>query len=141
MSQNNQSKPNHQVALDVAFMERLLAEAKESPRLRVAYDLRTTPEDQSQRMLNAMLPGTQVPIHRHTTTTEVVTILYGRLTEIFFDEEGNETERFLMDVEGPVRGISIPLYQWHTVEVTEPCVILEAKDGPYEPAKPENLKV
>ena len=54
---------------------------------------------------------------------------------------GGETDRFLMDVNGPVRGISIPLYQWHTVEVTEPCVILEAKDGPYEPARPENLKV
>lgn len=126
--------------IDRKKLEELLAAAKESPRLRVAYDLRTTPEDQSQRMLNAMLPGTQVPIHRHTTSTEVVTILYGRMTEIFFDEEGNETERFLLDAQGDIRGISIPLYQWHTVEVTEPCVILEAKDGAYAPARPEDLR-
>ena len=137
MEQNNRN--NQDMVIDKKMLEGLLAAAKESPRLRVACDLRTTPEDQSQRMMNALLPGTQVPTHRHTASTEVVTILYGRVTEIFFDEEGNETERYLLDAQGDIRGISIPRGQWHTVEVTEPCVILEAKDGAYAPAKPEDI--
>lgn len=76
------------------FLESLFQKASESPRLRANYDLRTSPEDNSQRMLNALLPGTQVPIHRHPMSTENVICLYGRLDEVFFDDNGNEIARY-----------------------------------------------
>ncbi len=119
--------------IDRKILEELLAAAKESPRLRMVMDLRDSEKDQSQRMLNAMLPGTEVPIHRHETTSEMVAILYGRLTEVYYDENGQVTEKITLDANGECRAMSIPQGQWHTVEVTEPCVIIEAKDGPYKP--------
>ena len=117
----------------------LLEEARNSSRLRTAMDLRNSPEDQSQRMLNALLPGTQVPIHRHPLSSETIVVLYGHLTKIYFDEEGHITEEFQLGVDG-LMGLNIPKGQWHTVRVTEPCVIMEVKDGPYRPAQPEDLR-
>ena len=125
--------------IDQALFDRLLSEARTSPRLRMALDLRNTPEDKSQRMLNALLPGTQVPTHRHPHSSETVVVLHGRLTEVFFDEEGRTTEEMTLG-EGGLRGINIPRGQWHTVRVTEPCVIMEVKDGSYEPSLPEDLR-
>ncbi|MCR5780980.1 MAG: WbuC family cupin fold metalloprotein [Bacteroidaceae bacterium] len=121
------------------LMDDLSAKAQASPRLRMNLDLRNSPEDQSQRMLNAMLPGTVLPIHRHTTTSEVVIILRGKMDEMFYDENGNETHRFHLD---PTKGncaLSIPRGIWHSVEVFEPTVIFEAKDGPYAPLAPEDI--
>ena len=127
--------------------EELLAalqeQAKGSERKRMNFDLRTTPEDTSQRMLNFLEPGTVVPIHRHEDTTETVVCLKGRLDMIFFEELPN------MDAGGPGRefvetlrteispaegkyGIQIPQGAWHTIEVKEPSVIFEAKDGAYK---------
>ena len=133
----------------------LLAElhekAKGNERLRQNFDLRTSPEDGSQRMLNVLEPGTRVPIHRHTKTSETVVCLEGCLDEIFFEELPN------MDAGGPVHngemaldescfkevarfrvcpregtfGIQIPKMSWHTIEVHEPSTIFEAKDGKY----------
>lgn len=114
----------------------LLEQAKSNPRLRQALDLRTTPEDGSQRMLNALIPGTQVPIHRHTSSAETAIILYGHIDEIYFDNEGNETECHSLHVGD---GLQIPIGQFHTVEVHEPSILLEVKDGAYMPAKPEDL--
>ena len=125
--------------IDNTLMDELMQKAQESPRLRMNLDLRTTPEDQSQRMLNAMLPGTVLPIHRHMASTEVVVMLRGRMDEVFFDDEGHETERFHLDPTTGNCGLSIPLGQWHTVEVFEPTVILEAKNGPYTPLSPEDV--
>ena len=84
--------------IDRKILEELLAAAKESPRLRMVLDLRDSEKDQSQRMLNAMLPGTEVPIHRHETTSEMVAILYGRLTEVYYDENGQITEKITLDL-------------------------------------------
>lgn len=114
----------------------LLEQAKVNPRLRQALDLRTTSEDKSQRLLNALIPGTQVPIHRHTTTDETAFILYGHIDEIYFDNEGNEIERHSLCVGD---GLQIPVGQFHTVEVFEPSILLEVKDGVYSPAKPEDI--
>ena len=114
----------------------LLEQAKDNPRLRQAMDLRTTSEDQSQRLLNALLPGTVVPIHRHTTTTETAIILYGCIDEIYYDNDGNETSRHPLHVGD---GLQIPVGQFHTVEVYEPSILLEVKDGAYAPAKPEDM--
>ena len=84
----------------------LLEQAKVNPRLRQALDLRTTPDDQSQRLLNALIPGIQVPIHRHPTTDETAVILYGHIDEIYFDAEGNETSRHSLYVG---EGLQIPV--------------------------------
>lgn len=125
--------------IDNTLMNDLMAKAQASPRLRMNFDLRTTPQDNSQRMLNALLPGTELPIHRHTASTEVVVILRGRMDEIFFDEQGRETERFHLDPTAGNCALSIPLGTWHTVEVFEPTVIFEAKDGAYAPLSPEDV--
>lgn len=114
----------------------LLEQAQENPRLRQALDLRTTDEDQSQRLLNALIPGTKVPIHRHTASAETAVILYGYIDEIYFDAEGNETSRHSLRVG---EGLQIPVGQFHTVEVHEPSILLEIKDGAYLPVKPEDM--
>ena len=144
--------------IDKQLLDNLLAQAAESPRLRMNLDLRTSESDGSQRMLNALLPGTVLPIHRHTKTTETLVLLRGRMEEIFYEEgtvsawDGDsrckdlcrrkvlrETSRVLLEAGGDVQGLSIPVGQWHTVNVLEPTVILECKDGKYEPLAPEDV--
>lgn len=127
------------MVLDSVLLDALLKKASESERLRIAYDLRTSCDDNSQRMLNALLPGTVVPVHRHPATAETVMILRGSLTEVFYDEEGRETNRFVLSAANGLYGVQIPVGQWHSVIVTEPCVILEVKDGKYAPVSPDDV--
>ena len=121
--------------IDKLLIERLFEQAKESPRLRMNYDLRTSSADTSQRMLNALLPGTEVPIHRHESTSETVVCICGRLEEIIYEEMPDGTfqevsRNLLCPSEGKF-GIQIPVGAWHTICVLEPSVIFEAKDGAY----------
>lgn len=125
--------------LDNELLDDLLARAEESPRLRTNMDLRNSGEDQSQRMLNAMLPGTAVPVHRHRTTSETTVVLRGQMVMVFYDDSGAQTARYLLGPETGCYGVQIPVGQWHTVEVIEPTVILEVKDGPYTPLAPEDV--
>ena len=126
--------------INKSLLDNLLEQAAASPRLRMNYDLRTSLEDGSQRMLNAMLPGTVLPIHRHTKTTEVLVLLRGRMEEIFYEENPlRETSRVLLEAGGDVQGLSIPVGQWHGINVLEPTVILECKDGAYEPLAQEDM--
>ena len=113
------------------LIDKLFVEAKENPRLRQNLDLRTSAEDSSQRMLNALLPGTVVPVHRHPNSTENVFLLCGKLVEVIYDEDGNVKERILLDPVAGNYGCVVPQGAWHTVEVLEPSVIYEAKDGKY----------
>lgn len=134
--------------IDNKFISKLLSEAVENPRLRQNYDLRTSSDDNSQRMLNALLPGTVVPIHRHPHSTENVLLLHGKLVEVFYEEERagdgieqkqdmaigrrlHETARIVLDPSFGSYGCVVPAGVWHTVEVLEPSVIYEAKDGKY----------
>lgn len=113
------------------YLEKLFLDAKASPRLRYNIDLRNSEHDGSQRMLNILLPGTKVDIHRHPMSSESVFCLFGCLDEILYDENGLETGRIrLCPAEGKY-GCQIPAGKWHTVEVHEPSVIFEAKDGRY----------
>ena len=116
-------------------LDELTAKAKESPRLRMNLDLRDSAEDTSQRMLNAIEPGSPLPIHRHQKTSETVVCLRGRLVEEFYDDlERICTERIELSPNGPVVALNIPAGQWHTVQSLESgTVILEMKNGAYEP--------
>ena len=136
--------------IDNILLDSLFEQAKVSERKRMNYDLRTSAEDTSQRMLNALLPGTVVPIHRHEDTTETVVCLKGRLEEIIYEEvveysreETSRTEEVVRKVsfkevsrhlicpaEG-LYGVQIPAGAWHTIHVIEPSVIFEAKDGKF----------
>lgn len=117
------------------ILDELTAKAKESPRLRMNLDLRDSAEDTSQRMLNAIEPGSPLPIHRHQKTSETVVCLRGRLVEEFYDDlERTCTERIELSPNGPVVALNIPAGQWHTVHALESgTVILEMKNGKYEP--------
>lgn len=118
-----------------AILDKLTEEAKASSRLRMNLDLRNSADDQSQRMLNAIEPGSVVPIHRHQKTSETVVCLRGRLVEEYYDElERICTEAIELKPNGQTVALNIPAGQWHTVRALESgTVILEVKDGPYEP--------
>ena len=121
-------------------LDELTAKAKGCERLRMNYDLRTSLDDTSQRMLNALEPGTVVPIHRHRTTAETVIIVRGRVKEFLYDESGNLTEEILMEVGGDCPVLQIPAGQWHTIEALESgTVIFEAKDGAFAPLSEEDI--
>ena len=126
--------------LNKEFLDTLTAQAKASPRLRQNYDLRNTPDDNSQRMLNALEPGTVLPIHRHLHTSESVAMLRGKAVWIFYDGQGHETSRHLIEAGGENPGIVVPMGQWHTLECLESgTVIMECKDGAYEPLTEEEI--
>lgn len=113
------------------LIARLFEDAALNPRLRVNVDLRNSASDASQRMLNALLPGTKVDIHRHPMSAESVICLCGRLDEVLYDDNGNEIGRIHISPADGLYGCQIPAGAWHTVEVFEPSVIFEAKDGRY----------
>ena len=119
------------IKIDEKLINDLFDKAVVSDRKRMNYDLRTSSNDGSQRMLNALLPGSIVPIHRHPKSNENVLLLCGKLVEVIYDAEGNETERIHLDPSVGNFGCVVPAGSWHTVEVLEPSVIYEAKDGKY----------
>lgn len=123
------------MTINQAILDDLTAKAKESPRLRMNLDLRNGNDDTSQRMLNAIEPGSEVPIHRHQKTSETVVCLRGRVVEEYYDElERTCTEAIELSPNGPVVALNIPAGQWHTLRSLESgSVILEMKDGKYEP--------
>ena len=117
-----------------ALLDSLTAQAQASPRRRMNLDLRNSPSDGSQRMLNALEPETVLPIHRHRKSSETVVCLRGRLREIFYSDAGEVTEVIDLAPGSGCVAVNIPIGQWHTVQSLESgTVILEAKDGPYEP--------
>ena len=121
-------------------MFELSAKAKECERLRMSSDLRTTVDDCSQRILNALEPGTVVPIHRHQNTAETVVVLRGSLKEFFYNDKGELVNEYLLQAGGECVGVQIPAGQWHGIEVLEPdTVIFEGKDGPYAPLTDEDI--
>ena len=119
------------IQIDKKLINELFDKAVVSDRKRKNYDLRTSSNDGSQRMLNALLPGSIVPIHRHPKSNENVILLCGKLVEVIYDAEGNEIERIHLDTSVGNFGCVVPAGSWHTVEVLEPSVIYEAKDGKY----------
>ena len=128
--------------IDNSLLDQISAQAKNSSRLRQHYDLRDSADDTSQRMLNAMEPGTVIPIHRHTGTSEDVIVLRGRAEEVFFDDNGNETGRWLLVPGSDTPAIHVPMGQYHTCQSLEHgTVIVEFKNTKYDPETTEDLLV
>ena len=122
------------MVIDKNILDELSAQAKVNPRLRQSMDLRNSPEDLSQRMLNALEPGTVMPIHRHQKTSESVVILRGKIEWIFYDNDGNETERVTLDANGEQRMLNVEKDRWHSLVCLESgSVLYESKDGAYHP--------
>ena len=121
--------------IDNLLLDKLTIEAQASTRLRMHYDLRNSEADSSQRMLNAIEPGSVVPIHRHQKTSETVVVLRGRVVEEYYDDlERMCTATYDLAADGPICALNIPAGQWHTLRALESgTVILEMKDGSYEP--------
>jgi len=126
--------------INQALLDALTAQAKASPRLRMNLDLRNTPADQSQRMLNALEPGTVMPIHRHRATSETVVVLRGKVKWLYYNDKGELTDTILVEANGDISGLCVPIGQWHSIECLESgSVILETKDGPWEAMKEEDM--
>ena len=139
------------IQIDKNLIRELYDKAVVNPRLRMNFDLRTSPDDGGQRMLNALMPGTVVPIHRHPMSNETVICLSGKLVEVIYEEVDiakdfpmgmdaqdvpsgkrfKESARYMLDPSLGNFGCVVPAGAWHTVEVMEPSVIFEAKDGKY----------
>ena len=124
------------------LLDELAEQAKASPRQRMHYDLRNTPEDQSQRILNAMEPGTVLPVHRHMMSSETIVMLRGRGLWHYYNDDGQRTDTFEVSADGDVCGLSVPKGQWHNSEILESgTVIMECKEGKWEPLAEKDLLV
>ena len=128
------------MVIDSLLFDKLTVQAKASPRLRANLDLRNSDADSSQRMLNAIEPGSVVPIHRHQKTSETVVVLRGRVVEEYYSSDGVVEASYELAAGGPICALNIPAGQWHTLRALESgTVILEMKDGPYEPISPADI--
>ncbi len=122
------------------ILDELTAKAKENPRLRCNLDTRNSADDQSQRMLNALEPGTVMPIHRHLASSETVIIIRGRIRWLFYNEQGRITESTELWSDGDVRMLNVEKGRWHSLECLESgSVLFEAKDGPYHPLEEDEI--
>ena len=121
------------LSIDKTFIIKLLSDAEHNSRRRQNYDLRNSDSDTSQRMLNSLIPDTKIPIHRHMSTSETFILIKGHVSEVFYDDEGNETERIELNPDIEMYGVQIPAGVWHTLIVHEASIIMEVKDGAYAP--------
>lgn len=122
------------------LLNEVTQQAKESPRLRMNHNLHDSLESKAQRLLNALEPGTVLPIHRHPNTAETYILLRGKIKVMFYNDRKEMTESWLLDPMAGGYGVHIPANQWHTLEVMESgTVIFEVKDGPYMPLERENI--
>lgn len=126
--------------IDETLLDQVTAEAQASPRLRMNYNFHETLDAPAQRLLNALEPGTVLPIHRHMYTAETYVVLRGRLNVDFYNEDRQVTAHYELDPTKGAYGVNIPRGQWHTIEVLcSGTVIFEVKDGPYMPLAPADI--
>lgn len=126
--------------IDNKLLDEITSAAEVSPRLRMNYNLHDSLDAKAQRLLNVLLPGTPLPVHRHIHTAETYVLLRGKMFVVFYDDLGVQTERFLLNPTIGNYGIQIPKGQWHGVEIVEPSTIFEVKDGPYMPLQPKDIQ-
>ena len=121
------------------LLDNVTVNAEESPCVPMNYNLHDSLDAIAQRLINVLLPGTPLPIHRHKHTAETYIILRGKMFVVFYNDLGAQTERILLDPTNGNYGVQIPKGQWHGIEVIEPSAIFEVKDGPYTPLEPEDM--
>lgn len=124
--------------IDNNLLDEVTVKAEESPRFRMNFNLHNSLDAKSQQLINVLLPGTVLPIHRHKHTAETFILLRGKMFVVFYNDLGAQIERFLLDPTIGNYGVQIPAGQWHGIEVIEPSAIFEVKDGPYTPLQPED---
>ncbi len=127
------------MVIDNILLNKVTIDARQSRRLRMNYNLHDSLDAKAQRLINVLLPGTILPIHRHRHTAETYVILRGKMSVVFYNDNGKETERFLLNPTIGNYGVQIPKGQWHTVEIIEPSAIFEVKDGPYMPLDSKDI--
>ena len=126
--------------IDKNLLDQVTEQAEKSNRLRMNYNLHDSLDAKAQRLLNALEPGTELPIHRHRHTAETYIVLRGSINVIFYDNNKTTIEQHLVTHSQGVYGVHIPAGQWHTLEVMESgTVIFEVKDGPYRPLGGEDI--
>ena len=126
--------------LNKELFYKIAEEAAKSPRLRKNYDLRDSEDENGQRMLNVLLPGTKTPIHRHKETSEVVICIYGSAIERFYDSEGNETEVVRLAAGSEIPGVVVEIGRFHSLEATDEMgVVCGMKAGKYLPMQSNDI--
>lgn len=125
--------------IDDALLDKVLAQAEENERLRINYNFHKTLDANAQRLLNALVPGTHLPIHRHWYSDETFMLIRGRIVVVLYNDNKEEIKRTELDTSKGKYGVHIPVGVWHTVEVYEPSVIFEVKDGPYMPISENDI--
>lgn len=124
------------------LLTNLIDEARKSSKLRASFDLRNTQDDNSQRVLHAMEPGSVIPIHRHMASSETSVLIRGALKMLIFNDDGTLKETFVVDTKNAISFYMIPIGTWHTCEVLESGTIMfEAKDGRYEAITEDDIMV
>lgn len=121
------------------LLDDITSMAEESPRLRMNHNFHESLDAKAQRLINVLLPGTIIPIHRHQHTAETYALLRGKMIVIFYNDLGEQMDRYMLDPTIGNYGVHIPKGQWHGIEVLEPSAIFEVKDGPYAPLQPEDI--
>lgn len=126
--------------IDNELLNEVSRQAKTNPRLRMNYNFHTSTESSVQRLLNALEPGTKIPVHRHRNTDETYILLRGCIKILFYDDNGCEIESEIINPQQASYGIHIPAGQWHSLEVlASESVIFEVKEGPYIPLRSEDI--
>lgn len=126
--------------INLELLNKVSSEAKQSPRLRMNYNFHQSLEDKCHRMLNAVEPRTEVPIHRHPTKDETFVILRGKVRVSTYDDEGNVIEDVVLCPEDGKYGVDIPKNVWHSLESLSPdSCIFEVKEGPFVPHEVDGI--
>ena len=126
--------------IDESLLDSVSAQAKASPRLRMNYNFHQSLDDKCHRFLNAVEPGTEVPIHRHSTKDESFVVLRGKVKVTTYNDDGSVNESVVLCQEAGRYGVDIPKNVWHNIESLAPnSVIFECKEGPFVPHEVEGV--
>ena len=129
----------HIEIIDNQLLDEVSAQAKASPRLRMNYNFHKSLDEKCHRMLNAVEPGTEIPIHRHPTKDETFVILYGKVKVTTYNDKGELEDYVILNEEVGQYGVNIPKNVWHTLEALEPSMLFECKEGPFVPHEEEGV--
>ena len=130
---------NNMEIIDDQLIKKVREEARKSPRLRMNYNFHQSLSEKCHRFLNALEPGTQIPVHHHPTKDETFVILKGKVRVSIYNDEGKVLQTCIICHEEGSYGVNIPKNMWHGVECIEPSVIFECKEGPFVEHEAEGI--